>query len=143
MKKIFNIFFGPPNKRSYRKKIKNRTIIPLGLPKKEVLERKKEFLKIAQKKVKFFANVYDFKYEKITIRDQKTRWGSCSAKGNLNFNYRVFLLPEDLLDYVIVHEVCHLKELNHSKSFWDLVEREITDYRGKRKILKRYFFVII
>lgn len=72
----------------------------------------------------------------IAIRDQKTRWGSCSAKGNLNFNWRLMLAPPRILDYVVVHELCHRKEMNHSKAFWNAVETVLPDYRECRKWLK-------
>lgn len=75
---------------------------------------------------------------KISVRDQATRWGSCSAKGCINYNWRLILLPTDLTDYVIVHELAHLKEMNHSKNFWDLVEQELPDYMQRRRRLKDY-----
>lgn len=75
---------------------------------------------------------------RITIRDQKTRWGSCSSKGNLNFNWRLILMPEEILDYVVVHELAHLKEMNHSQTFWAVVERTLPDYKVRRKWLKEH-----
>ena len=75
-------------------------------------------------------------YGRITIRNQRTRWGSCSSKGNLNFNCLLMRCPEDVLDYVIVHELCHRKELNHSPRFWAEVERVLPEYRAARKWLK-------
>jgi predicted metal-dependent hydrolase len=97
-------------------------------------------LEIAQKKVEEFNKFYKFSYEKINIRDQKSRWGSCSGKGNLNFNYRVFLLLEKEMDYVIIHEICHLKEMNHSKNFWNIVAQKSPNYKSLRKNLKKYLF---
>lgn len=73
---------------------------------------------------------------KVFIRRQKTRWGSCSAAGNINLNYKLLLLPEKLLYYVMVHELCHLVHLNHSAAFWRLVARYVPDYRGCEKELK-------
>ena len=75
-------------------------------------------------------------YKKITIRDQKTRWGSCSGTGNLSFNFRLMLAPPRVLDYVVVHELCHLTHMNHSKDFWNMVERILPDYKEQRKWLK-------
>ena len=83
-----------------------------------------------------FNQIYGFQYNKINIRNQKTRWGSCSKKGNLNFNYKIALLPEKYADYIVVHELCHLKEFNHSRSFWNLVARTIPDFRERKKRIK-------
>lgn len=84
--------------------------------------------KLAVTRVEFFNKRYGFKYNKIFIRNQKTRWGSCSKNGNLSYNYKIALLPKRLADYIIVHELCHLKEFNHSRKFWNLVERAIPDF---------------
>lgn len=75
-------------------------------------------------------------YGRITIRSQRTRWGSCSAKGNLNFNCLLLLCPEEVRDYVVIHELCHRKQLNHSPAFWAEVERACPDYRSHRAWLK-------
>lgn len=74
---------------------------------------------------------------RVRIKDQKRRWGSCSSKGNLNFNWRVVMAPLPVLDYVIVHELCHLIHLNHSKEFWSLVESVLPDYKERREWLKK------
>jgi len=92
---------------------------------------------LAKERVKYFNNFYGFKFNRISIRNQKTRWGSCSRRGNLNFNYKIILLPAKLADYIIVHELCHLKELNHSLKFWSLVAAKIPDYLELRCQLNR------
>ena len=74
-------------------------------------------------RVKYYADIIGVTYGKITIRNQKTRWGSCSSKGNLNFNCLLMLMPPEVIDYVVVHELCHRKQMNHSKAFWKEVEK--------------------
>jgi predicted metal-dependent hydrolase len=101
------------------------------------LEHKEKALKIIQDKVEVLNKVYGFAYGNITIRDQRSRWGSCSKRGDLSFNYRLVLLPERLLGYVVVHELCHLKEFNHSRAFWDLVALGDPDYLLHKKELKK------
>ena len=93
----------------------------------------KEFV---DKKVKFYNQYYNFKYKKVAVRDQKTRWGSCSKEGNLNFNYKIVHLPPHLADYIVVHELCHLGELNHSQKFWNLVAKTFPNYKTLRQELK-------
>ena len=93
---------------------------------------------IIKARLQFFAPLVGITYGRVTIRHQKTRWGSCSAKGNLNFNCLLALTPPEVLDYVVVHELCHLKELNHSSRFWAEVERVLPDYSVSRKWLKKH-----
>ncbi len=80
---------------------------------------------------------YNYTYNRVAIRDTKSRWGSCSKKGNLNFNYRLLFLPQHLADYVIAHELSHLGEFNHSKNFWALVEKADPDYKSHQRELKK------
>lgn len=75
---------------------------------------------------------------RVTIRGQKTRWGSCSARGNLSFNYNLLMFRKEVIDYVIIHELCHRREMNHSPKFWELVERNCPDYKVLRKELKEH-----
>lgn len=93
-------------------------------------------LTVIPQRVKQFAPLAGVTYGRITIRSQHTRWGSCSAKGNLNFNCLLMLTPPEVLDYVVVHELCHRKEMNHSPGFWAEVEALCPDYRTHRKWLK-------
>jgi predicted metal-dependent hydrolase len=92
---------------------------------------------LIERKVEYFNNVFGYRYNRISIKDQKTCWGSCSKWGNLNFNYKILFLSETLQDYIVVHELCHLKELNHSKRFWNLVAKTIPDYQDNRNELKK------
>ena len=100
---------------------------------REGIERAK---RIFPERTAYFALRMDVDYGRITIREQKTRWGSCSSKGNLNFNCLLMLAPAEILDYVVVHELCHRKEMNHSKAFWAEVEKVLPDYRESVKWLK-------
>lgn len=87
-------------------------------------------------RVAAFASRMGVPFGRITIRAQKSRWGSCSAKGNLNFNCLLMLCPENVRDYVIIHELCHRKELNHSPRFWQAVQSVMPDYHSPRAWLK-------
>lgn len=90
------------------------------------------------RRVQRFAGEMNVSYGRITIRNQKTRWGSCSAKGNLNFNCLLMLAPEEVRDYVVIHELAHRKQMNHSKQFWHEVEMLMPDYMEKEKWLKEH-----
>lgn len=79
---------------------------------------------------------YNFSYGRVAVRDQRSRWGSCSEKRNLNFNYRLLFLPPHLVDYVIVHELCHLQEFNHGPAFWKLVEELVPAHHEARRELR-------
>ena len=91
---------------------------------------------VIPKRVEYFSKRIQVTYGHITIRNQKTLWGSCSGKGNLNFNCLLMLAPPEVLDYVIVHELCHRREMNHSKQFWREVEKVLPDYQVWKKWLK-------
>ena len=100
---------------------------------KDLAEKAKIYI---PKRVDYFASLIGVTYGRITIRSQKTRWGSCSSSGNLNFNCLLMLCPNEVIDYVVVHELCHRKQLNHSKSFWAEVEKVMPDYKLHQKWLK-------
>lgn len=104
-------------------------------------EREKIRLKaweIFTERALYFAKQMGVEFQKITIREQKTRWGSCSSNRNLNFNWKLLLAPPEILDYVVVHELAHLKEMNHSPAFWSEVEKILPDYKERKKWLKEY-----
>ena len=104
----------------------------------DYLKYKDGALALVQDKVDYFTNQHGYRYNKITIKNQKTCWGSCSRKANLNFNYKVLFLPENVQNYIIAHELCHLKELNHSKRFWKLVADTFPDYREIKAELRKH-----
>ena len=89
-------------------------------------------------RVSYFAAKMGVTYGRIPIRDQKTRWGSCSGRGNLNFNWKLVLMPPEVLDYVVVHELAHRKQMNHSPLFWAEVGRVLPDYESRRRWLKEH-----
>jgi len=103
----------------------------------DYLRYKKLALEIVVKKIEYFNRFYNFSFERVSVRNQKSCWGSCSGRKNLNFNFRLIFLSEELCNYVIVHELCHLKELNHSERFWCLVEKSFPDYKNLRKKLRK------
>lgn len=121
--------------------IDSMSAFPISVSKKVsnagYLKYKNEAMNLAQEKVEKFNQLYNFKYNKISIRNQKSRWGSCSGKRNLSFNYKIVLIPEHLADYIIVHELCHLGQLNHSRSFWNLVAQTIPHYKNSRVELRK------
>jgi hypothetical protein len=91
---------------------------------------------ILLQKTEFYAKIIGVDYGRITIRHQKTRWGSCSSTGNINYNCLLMLTPDEIQDYVVVHELCHRLYMDHSQRFWSEVERVLPDYRQRRKWLK-------
>ena len=103
---------------------------------KHYVENKEAARELVLTRLAHFNQHYDLKWNRVAIRNQRRCWGSCSSLGNLNFNYKILLLPPHLADYIIVHEMCHLKELNHGPNFWALVEETIPDYKDKVKELK-------
>ena len=105
---------------------------PEPLSSEEIEKLVQKALQVLPEKVEHYARIIGVTYGRITIRNQKTRWGSCGSKGNLNFNCQLMRLPEELQDYVVVHELCHRKEMNHSSDFWKEVEYIMPDYQERR-----------
>jgi len=101
------------------------------------IEKREQARCLVENRINHFNKFYNFRINRIAIKNQKTRWGSCSSKRNLNFNYKIIYLTPEFADYLIVHELCHLGELNHSKRFWALVFKTIPDYDKINKKLKR------
>ncbi len=122
----------------FRRRIIRRRRVrkPTYISNASFLTHKPQALYLAKARLEHFNQFYNFKYNKITIRNTTSRWGSCSKRGNLNFNYRIASLSPELSDYIIVHELCHIGQFNHSKDFWDLVERTIPNWRDQRHKLK-------
>ena len=104
-------------------------------------EELRELTRLARKdltaRCEAFAAQMGVSYGRIAIRHQKTKWGSCSSRGNLNFNCLLMLTPEEVRDYVVVHELCHLRHMNHSPEFWAAAEKVLPDYRNAKRWLKQ------
>ena len=101
------------------------------------IQKREQARIFVENRLSYINKFYNFKINRIAIKNQTTRWGSCSSKGNLNFNYKIIYLRPDLADYLIVHELCHLGEFNHSKRFRELVSKTIPDYVNINKELRR------
>jgi hypothetical protein len=149
------------------KKFRSMPVMPRARStRKEYLEHKDAALKLVTERLKYFNQFYNFErratsklagmssernnytkynypWNKITIRNQKTRWGSCSRHGNLSFSYKLALLPPRHSDYIIIHELCHLGQFNHSANFWKLVAQQIPEHKAVRHELKRADLTLI
>ncbi|MGN1176440.1 MAG: M48 family metallopeptidase [Roseburia sp.] len=124
---------------AHLQEIKEQEAEQKALPKfskQEIKELANKALAYIPERVKYYAPIVGVNYTRITIRNQKTRWGSCSSKGGLNFNCLLMLTPPEVVDYVVVHELCHRKEMNHSKAFWDEVEKVLPDYKSAKRWLR-------
>ena len=127
---INKITFHVINKKNYRKYIKNWYLKQTSI--------------VINERINIFSTLMNVKYTKLKIKDNSTRWGSCSSKGNINFSLYLVAFPIDIIDYVIIHELAHLKEFNHSKKFWEIVMNMDHDYKEKISYLKQYGnFVIL
>lgn len=118
------------------RKDKMSNINPLTMD--EIYDLADKAMKIIPKRIAHYAPLIGVDYGRITIRNQKSRLGSCSGRGNLNFNCLLMLMPSDVIDYVVVHELCHRKEMNHSKKFWLEVEKILSGYKKQLIWLKEH-----
>ncbi len=103
---------------------------------------RKEAGAVLKEKVQEFAELIGVSYEQIHIKDQRSCWGSCSSKGNLNFNWRIIMAPEPVCDYIIIHELCHRIYMNHSRDFWNLVEKYCPQHESYKKWLKENYRIL-
>ncbi len=103
----------------------------------EYLAHKEAARTLVHARLMHFNQFYKFSYNRVSIKNIRSRWGSCSSLGNLNFSYRIVFLSPEAQDYIIVHELCHLGEFNHSSRFWQLVEKQIPNYQNLHQKLKR------
>ena len=108
---------------------------PIG--RQDYMRHKTSAKLLAENRLHYFNAIYELPYGRVAIRNQMTRWGSCSDQGNLNFNYKIAFLPPTLADYIIVHELCHIAQPNHSQAFWHLVSQAIPDHAALRRALKK------
>lgn len=92
---------------------------------------------VLERKCRDYADKMGVTFGRITVREQKTRWGSCSSEGNLSFNWKLVLMPEEIQDYLVVHELAHRIEMNHGPAFWNIVKQELPDYRERKQWLKQ------
>ena len=126
---------------TYQKQKKKPAIIEKNDKDPQIIYLEKQYKKAANdyftKRVEYYIEKTGGTYTHISIRDQKTRWGSCSNSGTLSFNWRLMLAPPRVLDYVVVHELCHLTYMNHSKDFWNKVSQIMPDYKMYRDWLKK------
>lgn len=107
-----------------------------GISDAKIAELKKQAKNVLKTKTEYFSRIMNLKYGRITITSAKTRFGSCSSKGNISYSYRLMLYPEEAIDYVVVHELAHLREMNHSKRFYAIIESVLPDYKSRKKLLK-------
>ena len=120
-----------------KKEIQGESVESEYLTNEEIKKLADKALQHIPKRISYYAKQIGVTYGKITIRNQKTRWGSCSSKGNLNFNCLLMLMPPEVIDYVVVHELCHRNQMNHSKAFWKEVEKILPNYKDSVGWLKK------
>jgi len=106
--------------------------------KADYYRNREEARQLVTERVEYFAELHGFAYNRVSIKNQRSCWGSCSRKGNLNFNYKLLFLSPEARDYVILHELCHLKEFNHSQKFWSLLETFVPNYRELKRAIRQH-----
>ena len=111
---------------------------PMHLPKEQIEKSLKNKSKWILQKLEYYSKHFQIMPNSIKIKAQKTRWGSCTYKNDLALNYKLIMAPPDVLDYVVVHEMCHMEHKNHSKNFWNRVSSIMPDYKDKRNWLKEH-----
>jgi len=117
-------------------RINTRTVNPYSFSKDEIEALKTKTLELVLPRVEYYASIMGLKPSKISASSAKQRFASCSSKGHLTFSFRLCLFPAEAIDYVVVHELAHMKEMNHSKRFWAVVEKYMPDYKSIRALLK-------
>ncbi len=115
-----------------------RPVISLQKPRTDYVARKEEARRLVHERLEHFNALYGFRYGTVSIKSQRSRWGSCSARKNLSFNYKILYLSPEEADYIIVHELCHLKEMNHGPDFWKLVAQASPEYEYLKRSLRKY-----
>jgi len=110
---------------------------PTHVRKKHYAEHKEAAREFVQNRLVILNSAYGYTYKRVSIRVNTSRWGSCSEKGNLNFDYRIIFLPRHLQDYLLVHELCHLREMNHSTRFWNCVAQTLPNHKELRNELQK------
>lgn len=119
------------------KQLENKSALSLpNFTEKEIEALREKTRATVTQRAEYFAKILNVSFNKLSVKKQRSVWGSCSAKQNINFNLLLCLCPNNVIDYIVVHELCHLKELNHSRKFWDEVEKILPDYKASRLWLK-------
>lgn len=119
------------------KEKERKSVFPTGH--KDFLLNKSKALRLVREKIALLNNIYGFRYNKVAVKNTSSRWGSCAKSGNLNFNYKLIYLPDELATYVVAHELSHLQEMNHGSKFWFLVAKTVPNWKVLRKQLKNLF----
>jgi len=139
---VLNLVINADRKRIMVKKQAGTLLVVSDTVEREVLEKavchwyRERAREIFTDKVAYYRQFINKPIGEIRIKEQKSRWGSCSTKGNLNFNWKIIMAPDEIIDYLVVHELCHLLHMNHSKEFWQSVGSILPDYKVRERWLK-------